>query len=392
MKIALVVHTAYPEFIGGREHHVHNLASALSQTDNVVVIAGGKAKTIQRKTLSGYGLITLPMTSIKVSHNPLQIYRIVRKLFSALKEEKPDLIHAFEYGSYSTDIAYLYSQRYNIPFVLTVYGYQFRSFLIKFFKRFYDYCIGKHLFNKAEKIFCPSDVQRQEILEVTKAKNTNGKVVLQENCIKISDYENILIKYDLLKKYNLTDEVKLLTVARILPRKGIKYLILALDKVIRQYKFKNIKLIIVGPDCGELNNISHIIRKLRLENNIIIVGSVPYYRIKDFFGICDIFALPSLYEGSPLALLEAMAAGKAVIFSDLSCARNIIKDGENGLLVKPADIDSLSEAILRLSNDRRLRESFGLNAKEKVKNFDSLVEAQRVRKIYAGLLNNEQVP
>ena len=385
MKIAFVVHTAYPEFIGGREHHVHNLASALSKTDNVVVIAGGKSKTIQRKVLNGYGLITLPMVSIKVSHNPLQIYRIVRKLFPTLKQERPQLIHAFEYGSYSTDIAYLYSKKYNIPLVLTVYGYQFRNPLLKFLKRFYDYYVGRPLFNKADKIFCPSDVQRKEILKVTK-EDTNEKIVFQENCIQIDNYKDIIIKKDLLKRYSLNDEVKLLTVARILPRKGIKYLILALDKVIREYKFENIKLIIVGPDCGELNNIRDIIKKLKLENNVIIAGAVPYKRVKDFLGICDIFVLPSLYEGSPLALLEAMAAGRTVIFTDLSCARKIIIDRKNGLLVKPADIDSLAKAIWRLSNDRRLRESLGLNAKGKIKDFDSHIEAQRVRETYEEIL------
>lgn len=387
MKIAFVVHTAYPEFIGGREHHVHNLASALSKTDNVVVIAGGKTKTVQRKPLNGYELITLPMLSIKVSHNPLQIYRIVRKLFPTLKQERPQLIHAFEYGSYSTDIAYLYSKKYNIPFALTVYGYQFRNPLLKFLKRFYDYYVGRPLFNKSDKIFCPSDIQRKEILKVTKEEDINGKIVFQENCIQIDNYKDIIIKKDLLKRYSLNDEVKLLTVARILPRKGIKYLVLALDKVIREYKFENIKLIIVGPDCGELNNIRDIIKKLRLENNVIITGAVPYKRVKDFLGICDIFVLSSLYEGSPLALLEAMAAGKAVIFTDLPCARKIITDGENGLLVKSADIDSLAKAILRLSNDWRLREFFGLNAKEKVKNFDSHIEAQRARKTYEEIRN-----
>ena len=387
MKIAFVVHTAYPEFIGGREHHVHNLASALSKTDDVVVIAGGKAKRAQRRIVNGYALITLPMLSIKVSHNPLQIYRIVRKLFLTLKQERPQLIHAFEYGSYSTDITYLYSKKYNIPFALTVYGYQFRNPLLKFLKRFYDYYVGRPLFNKADKIFCPSDIQRKEILEVTKENDVNGKIVFQENCIRIDDYKDIVFKQNLLKRYSLRDEVKLLTVARILPRKGIKYLVLALDKVIREYKFENIKLIIVGPDCGELKNIRNTVRKLKLENNILIVGSVPYKLVKDFLGICDIFVLSSLYEGLPLALLEAMAAGKAAIFTDLPCARKIITDGKDGLLVKPADIDSLTKAILRLSNDQRLRESFGLSAKEKVKNFDSHLEAQRVRKAYEDILN-----
>ena len=240
---------------------------------------------------------------------------------------------------------------------------------------------------KTDKIFCPSETQRKEILKVTK-EDTNGKIEFQENCIQISDYKNIIINHDLLKRYNLNDEIKLLTATRILPRKGIKYLILALDKVIREYKFENIKLIIVGPDCGELNNIRNIIKKLRLENNVIIADAVPYERVKDFLGICDIFVLPSLYEGLPLAVLEAMAAGKAVIFTNLPCAQKVIRNEQDGILVKPADTDSLAKAILRLSNDKNLREHLGCNARRKVQVFDSHIEAQRARKIYEEVLNS----
>jgi glycosyltransferase involved in cell wall biosynthesis len=245
------------------------------------------------------------------------------------------------------------------------------------------------LLNKADRIFCPSDIQRKEILEIVNGKCINGKIVLQSNCIQVDNYRDIVAKKDLLEKYNLSDEIKLLTVARILPRKGIKYLVLALNKLIKQYKFNNIKLMIIGPDCGELKNIKTLISKLSLESNIVIIGSVSYKQVKDFLGICDIFVLPSLYEGLPLALLEAMAAAKAVIFTDLLCSRYIIKDGENGLLVKPTDIDSLAKAILKLSDDKKLRQSLGFKAREKVQNFDSRFESQRVKKIYEHILRKE---
>ncbi len=388
MKLAFVSHTSYPEFIGGREHHIHNLASVLSKTDEVIVFSGSKTKVIERQKLNGYTLVRIPMISIKVSRNPLQIYRIMPRLFSELKKERFDLIHAFEYGSYSTNIAHLYSKKYNIPSVLTVYGYQFRSPLLKFFKFFYDHLIGKQMLNEAKRIFCPSGVQYKEILKVIKIKNIYGKIIFQENCIKVDNYKDIVTKKELLKQYNLSDEIKLLTVARILPRKGIKYLIFALDKVIRQHKFKNVKLIIVGPDCGELKNIKDITKQLKLENNVVIVGAMPYHQVKDFLGICDIFVLPSLYEGLPLALLEAMAAGRAVIFSDLSCAQKIITNGKDGLLVNFADVDSLANAILRLSTEEKFREYLGLNAKQKVAEFNSQIEASRVKKIYAEVMNS----
>jgi len=121
MKIAFVVHTAYPEFIGGREHHIHHLAAELAKSNEVYVIAGGSADPAGTEKINGYHLIRLPMLSIRVSRNPLQIYRIVRGVYKTLCSIDPDIIHAFEYGSNTTDIAYMYVMFKSKPLVLTVY-------------------------------------------------------------------------------------------------------------------------------------------------------------------------------------------------------------------------------------------------------------------------------
>ncbi|NQU19377.1 glycosyltransferase family 4 protein [bacterium] len=151
---------------------------------------------------------------------------------------------------------------------------------------------------------------------------------------------------------------------------------------------QNTRLIIVGPDCGELANIKKLIRTLDLESKVIFAGSVAPQKIKKFLGICDIFVLPSLYEGLPLALLEAMAAGKAVIFSNLLCAKKIIADGENGLLAKPADVNSLADAIIKLARDKKLREYLGVNAGKRAKKINSYSEAWAVRAEYAKVLKD----
>lgn len=388
MKIALAVHTAYPDFIGGREHHIHYLASELSHNDEVIVISGGKSNKVQEQVINGYKLVTLPMISVKVSSNPLQIYRIIPKLFPCLKKERPDVIHAFEYGSYSTDIACFYAKKYKAPFLLTVYGYQFSKLFLKISKKIYDRIIGRFLFKNAYKIFFSSETQRKEILRIMKHSNIKDKMVLQGNSIRIDNYSKAVISKQLLNKYKPDGEVIMLTVGRLLPRKGIKYLVYALNKIKTDLKIENVKLIVAGPDCGELVNIKKLVRALGLENNVSFTGPITPYRVREFLGICDIFVLPSLYEGLPLALLEAMAAGKAVIFSDIPCAGRLIVNNDNGLLIKPADADSLSEAIIRLSGDKNLRDCLGLKAREAVKVFDSRIEAKIIRKYYQAALSS----
>ncbi len=387
MKIAMVVHTSYPEFVGGREHHVHYLASAISGNSEVVVISGGRnIKKETRIKIGNYTRITIPMISVKVSNNPLQIYRFTPGLLSLLIKEKPDLIHAFEYGSYTTDILYLYCSRFNIPLVLTVYGYQFKSPVFKFIKIIYDHFLGKRLLKKADKIYYPSDAQRKEILRIDKM--AVNKISRQNSCIDVKQFQDIAINNELLDRHGLRGKFTLLTLARILPRKGIKFLILAMDILIKEHKIENLKLLIVGPDCGELTNIKKMISKMDLSDSVVITGAVAYDQVKSYLGACDVFVLPSLYEGMPLALIEAMAAGKAVIFSDLPCARDVIKDQENGLLVKPGDGASLAGAILKLYKDRGLRDRLGRNAANKAQSFDYGPESKLIQQQYQDILAN----
>jgi glycosyltransferase involved in cell wall biosynthesis len=81
---------------------------------------------------------------------------------------------------------------------------------------------------------------------------------------------------------------------------------------------------------------------------------------------CDVFALPSLYEGSSLAVLEAMAARRAVVSSAISGTEELIEDGRSGLLVPPDDVEALRKALRRLLGDETLRKALADRARERV--------------------------
>ena len=83
-----------------------------------------------------------------------------------------------------------------------------------------------------------------------------------------------------------------------------------------------------------------------------------------FLSTLDVVALPSHYEGSPLALFEAMALGRAIVASDIPGIREVIEDGRNGLLVAPGDPTALAAAIQRLMDDEPLRMRLGAAAQE----------------------------
>lgn len=128
------------------------------------------------------------------------------------------------------------------------------------------------------------------------------------------------------------------------------------------------------------------IANLGLMDNVILAG----YRsdIPDILNAADIFVFPSYHEGMPVSALEAMACSLPVVCSEIRGNVDIIKDGNNGYLFMPADIDSLCQKLALLMDDDKKRESMGLKNKEIVKAFSLEAVTEELKGIY--LLGGKQ--
>ena len=96
----------------------------------------------------------------------------------------------------------------------------------------------------------------------------------------------------------------------------------------------------------------------------------------------EIFVLPSLMEGMPLVLLEAMASGLAVVTTESSGMTDLVEDSHDGLLVIPGDAESLAAAIVRLCRDPQLRQVLGSAAQEKMKRHTWNYAARRTETVF----------
>ena len=89
------------------------------------------------------------------------------------------------------------------------------------------------------------------------------------------------------------------------------------------------------------------------------VGRIPFGDLPSQFQACDVFLLPSLVEGLPQTLLEAMACGLPVVAAEATGATNLVRDGETGTLVDPSDLDGFADALAAYAEDPELRRRHG---------------------------------
>jgi glycosyltransferase involved in cell wall biosynthesis len=174
-------------------------------------------------------------------------------------------------------------------------------------------------------------------------------------------------------------------VAHIRPEKGQKDLLYAAKRVIEQRP--KVTFVIVGREkmVGEIDRLKKVAAELGIEENVIFTG----YRedVFDLMRTFDIFVLSSLFEGLPIALLEAMSLGKPVVTTSVGGIPEVIIDNVNGFLVPSKDPELLAQKIIQLLKEDNLRASFAQNAIHTIQEHFSLQEmVKKVEEIYSGIL------
>jgi glycosyltransferase involved in cell wall biosynthesis len=157
----------------------------------------------------------------------------------------------------------------------------------------------------------------------------------------------------------------ILSVGRLVERKGLKYLIRAMEQVIKAYPDARL---LIGGDGPEKEHLMNESRRLNLEKSVEFLGFISNEEIPKIYSSADIFVLPSIVtqsgdtEGLGVVLLEAMASGVPVIGSEIGGITDIIEDGKTGLFVKAGDPDDLAKKILFILSNKDIRENLSREA------------------------------
>lgn len=212
-----------------------------------------------------------------------------------------------------------------------------------------------------------------------------GKIAVVYNGIDAGRFSHEYDPADVRSELGISEGHKIIgIVGSLTPEKGHSFLLSAAAAVLKEYK--NIKFLIIG-DGPLRRNLEDQARMFGIQESIVFAG----YRsdIPRVVSQIDIFVLCSLKEGLPMALLEAMAARKPVIASNVGAVPNVLKNMETGVLIEPGDPDSLKEAIISLLGDERGARNLALNGFERVRtHFSSLSMSGKYIKLYSELLSS----
>lgn len=173
------------------------------------------------------------------------------------------------------------------------------------------------------------------------------------------------------------DDFIILCVAELIPRKNHIQLIKAIEKLIDQGK--DVQCLLVGNGDGS-EVLTDYVSEHKLETNIHFLG---FRRdIPQLLAAADVVALLSIHEGLPRVLMEAMAVGKPIVATNIRGNRDLVEDGQTGILVPPGDVGAVVSALMKLRECPELRIRMGQNSKERVKQYDLNNVIQYMEKIY----------
>lgn len=222
-------------------------------------------------------------------------------------------------------------------------------------------------------------VSKPVLKDMTKEFIPEKKITLIPNGIDPEQYTQPKEASNIRADYNIPEQAILIgTLSSLTPEKGIRYAIEALHKL--KQTENNYHLLITGSG-KEKDNLVILAKQLDVLDNITFLGTRT--DINQILHTLDIFLLPSLIEGLPMALLEAMASGRAVVATTVGDIPTLVTENNNGILVPTKNSSAIKEAIEILATNNDLREVIAEKARLTIINqFSSLAMTKKYVDIY----------
>lgn len=371
----------------GLKFYFTQLAIALhKKLPNLIVISGPKEQKV--------GLFRkLIHEGIKIYINPCIDKPSLRNMINGISffrqliiHENVDIIHV--QTMYTLIMAFISSRillhRKNTLILVsihnTLYGYQNEKIVMILGSCILNFC--------SDKVIHVAEAPTKKWIKYGLRKD---KVIVIHNGIDLKFFDNVISNHKPPSSIPLvlksSSNIIISYFANLIPRKGHKYLIKAISNVLKKYP--HVKLIMTsdGPLKKELIALT---KNLEISKNVYFTGRVSYEELYRLLKITDIYVFPSLSELFPFAILEAMAAQKPIVATDVGGIPEAVIKGRTGILVPRGSSEVLYEAIMDLIENPTEARELGKNARVLVEEeFDINQIAYKLTSCYDIILQRE---
>jgi len=283
-----------------------------------------------------------------------------------------DVIHAHSHLFYSTIICAFFRYFYSTPLIITNHGL-FSQTAPMWLQKMYILTIGKWILNSADRVICYTGIEKEQLVKYGVDKR---KIVVIHNGISSTDFSPLIIE----------SRKQLLWIGRFTPGKGVEILLDAF-KIFHSW-YPDYSLLLIGN--GPLKkNILDEIKQMDLSDSIYQVDYIPNRDLPSIYRNSAVFILPSLEEGVPRTILEAMSCSIPVVCTNLPQLKDIVAGC--GIMVPPREPGALADAIYQIISNPDLARRLGDLGREKIVSqysWDDTVEKTII--LYEDVVNSTQ--
>ncbi|HQJ56422.1 MAG TPA: glycosyltransferase family 4 protein [Caldisericia bacterium] len=349
------------------EQRVRDLSERLAKKGHQVEVFTSDIDCPKDKQIkSSINLKIHYLKSIKIANNPTNL-----SLMFKIKKEEGNIFHLHLIDSFYSTVSYFIFKIKKLPYIAHIRGDIQPSGRMGFLLPAYKKIFLKRILKNSSKIIALNRDYKKMFSKLYDLDPYNIVVIPNSTDFSILSDESLKIRKEL---------KNILFVGRLTDEKNVEVLIHSLILL----KNKGVVLHFAGEGEDKLK-LEELVKKLELEEKVIFLGKLDRKKLYKEYLKSDLVILPSKVECFSSVLLEAMATGVPIIASDIPGTRSVIKNGYNGLLVKPTP-EKIAEAIEKLKASHKLREKLARNGLKEVKKYswDKIVE--QTEKVYEEVL------
>lgn len=361
MKVCQVSHLYYPDGAGDAFGlHEFDIRMHKKGVDIEVLTWGSNRDSVSSEILDGIKVTRLRGINFALLPT-IKEYPYLISFKNFLGKLSPDIISAHSHLFLPTLQAVSGGRKFGIPTVVTIRGLSARrGWITDTAQLMYLLSVCRHALSEADCVICLSEYER----EAARRLGLGKRVELIPNGVDTTLFQP-----------GQKDPYQITWVGRMVPEKGLKYLMKAMSQVTKEFPQAKLSLVGDGPLSPQIKASA---KSLALDSNCIFWGKMNRTEVAEILAKSSIFVFPSLSEGMPKAVLEAMACGNAIVASDIPFTRDLIENGKEGLLVSPRDSVGLANGITSCLDDKNLRRDLQDCARAKVmQNYDGALVIER---------------